>query len=212
MRLYREQVVKLAVVVCLMAVLFTTASYLATQWNTVTYMNVDPDSMDPMMVTSRGIRYDDRAERVEITLSYSTDEEFDVYLVDDAEWNMTYAFLGPGPYLRHGIAGNEDVEWTVDADEFEGDLRLVEENSFYGRRGSMFNGTTVNYDWRITTRSVVDPLRSPFTILALALIATAAALLAWATSLPMEGVHEFSQLYPDFPGSLSTGRVGPRGG
>ena len=211
MKVFREQVVKVAVIICVFALLFTFVSFLDTQWSTNTSWNVDQRDLSPMGVSSRGLDYDDRADRVDITISYTTDGEFDVWLVDDAVWNMSSAFSGPGPWLRHGIASNEDIEWSISADEFEGELRLVEENSFYGERGSLFNGTTVNFDWRITTRSVVDPMKSPVTYLALAILVLAVLVLAWAMFLPREGVRDFDELYPDFPNSLSTDESEPRG-
>jgi hypothetical protein len=209
-RIFRHHITKAIIIVCVVAMMFGFVSWGMTQLPT-RYWNVDTDTLRPNGIVSRGVDYDDRAERVDITIEYTTDGEFDVWLVDSSEWNMSYAFSGPGPWLRHGVAGDDAVEWTVSANEFEGELRLVEENSWYGERGSLFNGTTVSYDWQVTTVSIVNPMENIATWIMIAFLVVAVVLLAWEFSLPNEVRRTFSDLYPDFPESMKTAEVDPDG-
>jgi hypothetical protein len=207
-KVYRHHVTRAIVLLCAIVVVFAILSWGLTQAPT-SYWNVETDTLRPNGVVSKGLRYEEDAERVEITIEYFTDTEFDVWLVDSAEWNMSYAFSGPGPWLRHAVAGEDVVEWTVRAREFEGELRLVEENKWYGDRGSKGNGTEVNYDWEITTRSIVNPMESTATWIMIGLLVLAVVMLAWEYYLPHQTFPEFRDLYPDFPESMETSDVEP---
>ncbi len=196
MKVFRQHLLALAVILSVLALLFTFISFLSTQRATTTYWNVNRESMRSGEMSWSDLDYVQGADLVDITVSFDTDGEFDVWLVDDAKWDGPGYPYDVGTWLRHGIAGAGDLEWTVSAPEFEGNLVLVEENMAFGDRGSLFNGTTVNYDWRITTRSMIDPMVSPFTWMAIILIVAAAAMLAWSRFLPAEEVRDFNELYP----------------
>ncbi|UCC92508.1 MAG: hypothetical protein JSW25_07520 [Thermoplasmata archaeon] len=201
-RIYRHQVAKAIVVVCVVASLLTLLSWGLTQ-APESYRNMNTDWLEPGMVSSGALRYDDRAEVVTISIEYFTEQEFDVWLVDDEEWDIMDAIpFSPGPWLRHGVAGAGVIEWTVSADEFEGRLLLVEEHNWYGMRGPGLNGSRINYDWEITTSSVVNPLESVSTWAVFGLIVLAVALLAWMTRLTYETIPDFTDLYPDFSASV----------
>lgn len=200
MPLTRNRMLAITVVVCVMALLVTLISFLMTQMTTNTYSNVDPESLGPMSSTSQNLLYEDGAELVEITLTYDTDDEFDVWLVDDAAPGDRPSPFGIDSWVRHGVAGTGDIEWTVSADEYDGTLRIFEENSYIGERGSLFGGSTVTYDRTVRTRSVFNPMESYSTWVVLGFVVLAVILLAWAMVLPREVVRDFSELYPELSG------------
>jgi len=209
MKIYREHVATFVVVLCAIALLLTMVSYLDTQTNRTTVSNVDQQTLRSREMSSSRLNYNEGAAIVNIVIEYTTDGEFDVWLVDDEGFDLSDSLFGIDPWLRHGIAGTGDIEWSVSADEFEGNLLLVEENTGIGERGSSFNGTTINYDYRITTRSIEDPMENGFTWALLAIIVLAIVLLALEIFLPRKEVMDFRKLYPDFPNSMRTNDDGP---
>lgn len=88
------------------------------------------------------------AESFTLRLDLVADEDFDIYLFDTAEWDSMIWWLSDIPELRHGVAGSEAVEWTVEASEF-GDqgLTLLKDASGKGEVGPSSDAIRFNGEY-----------------------------------------------------------------
>jgi hypothetical protein len=209
-KVYRKHVTVAIIFTCVTVLMFALVSWGITQGPT-TYSSGETNTLTPSSVSTGVLLYDEGAERVDITLEYFPEEEFDIWLVDDAHWDIRDSQGEPDPWLRHGIAGAGVIEWSVSASEFEGNLLLVEENEYYGQRGTFANSTTINYDWEITTRSIENPMESNATWGMFGFLVLAVVLLALQNYVPHETFQDFSELYPDFPESVDVAEVESEG-
>ena len=209
MRVYREHLAIFVVVVCVFALLFTMISYFDIQLDWVV-RNAETETLDSNEAQWTSLTYDGRAETVEFRVEYFSDQEFDLWLMDSEEWNVTDRSTGPEQWFGHGIAGTGVHEWTVSIDDLEGNLILVEESRPYGDRGPFGDDIQeANFDWEITVNNIINPMETTFTWIALSLLGLALVLLAVANYLPREKIADFTDLYPEFPGSMRTGDGGP---
>jgi hypothetical protein len=206
MRLYRTHLTRLSVVVCVFALLSVFVSYGLT-FDPLRYSNANLETLDSDSMQWSRVLLGDRTGRIEVRVEYVTDHEFDIWLMDSADWNRTARVDGPETWLGHGIAGTGVDEWTVSLDDLEGDLILVEESKVYGERGAFGNNVlATSYDYEISVRSVINPMESFATWMMLSLVGLAGMLLVSAMFLPREELVDFMDLYPGFPTSMRTGK------
>jgi len=204
MRIYSENVAKVVVVLCIFLFIFVMISYIDTQVGT-TWTDMGPETLSDERCLWIRFGFDERAERVELSVEYFTDQEFEVWLVDSEDWNWSNSRTGPTEWLGHGIAGHGVIEWSVSTDGIDGSLMLIRETMDWGQLGNLpENVTEVEYNWDMSIRSVVNPIDSGVTIVMFLLVGLAVVLLAWAWYLPPEEVPDFMDLYPDFPESMRT--------
>lgn len=209
MKVYREQLAKLVVVLCLIALMLTLISYFDTQGER-TIRNMETETLDSNTAQWSPVLFDDRADIVKLRVEYFSDQEFDLWLMDSEDCDNTDRLTGPEQWYGHGIAGTGVHEWTVSIDDLEGDLVLVEESRPYGEREPFGDDNPeANFDWEMNVKSIANPMESTFTWIMFIIVGLVLVLLAVANYLPREKIADFADLYPEFPGSTRTGDGGP---
>ena len=210
MKVYRNGVGAMVVVVCSVTLLFLMVSYIDTNIE-YSISNAETRTLDANDTWQHRPLLDERAERVDIRVEYFTDQTFEVWLVDSGTWNRSQEQTGPVEWLGHGIAGEGVIEWSVSSEQFEEDLLIVQESMDWGQIGS-FNETAeeARYDWEMTVRSIVNPMDSNATWAMLFFIGLSVVLLFLVAFLPREEVPDFKDLYPDYPDSLNPAEEGSK--
>jgi hypothetical protein len=149
------------------------------------------------------IDIDERARSVNIQLEYHAEDEFEIWLIPtEGADDLGPFFMGPPENIRHAVVGNNEVEWTVDRDEF-GDmgLTLVEENMFWGAIGAEGSQNTIRFRSERTVTSNLSLLeRVPFWIALVAWLILAV-LFLYYSRMPKEKVLDTIVLDPHGLGS-----------
>lgn len=174
---------------------------LCTVWVLVTVIDLEPPSttymsdFNPRPGHNMGwqeVDIHERARSVTIELDFTTDEEFDVYLVRTEVMEDRPFDDAPPPHLRHMVAGRGPVVWEVGRDEFgpQG-LTLVDENMDYGDVARTTRDLA--YTRVMVVRNHLDPRTSIPLYLLPVFIGTLVALLLWYRRLPKEVVEVFDR-------------------
>lgn len=134
------------------------------------------------------IPVEEEAEWMDIRLDYRADEEFDVWLCLSSDiGDMSPFILGPPRHIRHGVAGSEPVEWSVDMDEVgNAGLTIVEDNMFWGARGTMTGSDTIYYTGEREYSSRIDPMNTTAYWVAISLLVATGLVVAYFLYLPRE--------------------------
>jgi len=144
--------------IAVMMAFFTyTSIYRAETWTTDDFL-VPGDS-----ISWRELPAEMSASRFIIELDFEAESEFDVWLFNTSEvpevTGIQRAALGPASWLRHAVAGRDEIRWTVDADDTDrSGLTLLTDTLGWGTVHA--SGQAENVSFRQRVVSVMPVLTS----------------------------------------------------